>query len=82
MMAGRCSPPAHIVRVLEEHLLALGGLGAAARGVGAGAAVGLDVCASSLVLLIDVVSDVPHGDVRAVDTYRHVELCCAASCSR
>ena len=32
------------------HLLALWGLGAAARGVGAGAAVGLDVSAGSLVL--------------------------------
>jgi len=33
----------------REHLLALRGLGAAARGVGAGAAVGLDVSAGSLV---------------------------------
>ena len=36
--------------VSEERLLALWGFGAAASGVGAGAAVGLDVSASSLVL--------------------------------
>ena len=36
--------------VADESLLALGGLGAAAGGVGAGAAVGLDVSAGSLVL--------------------------------
>ena len=35
---------------MRVYLLALGGLGAAARGVGAGAAVGLDVSAGSLVL--------------------------------
>ena len=42
--------PAGTTRDDEEHLLALGGLGAAAGGVGAGAAVGLDVSAGSLVL--------------------------------
>ena len=34
----------------QEHLFALWGLGAAASGVGAGAAVGLDVRAGGLVL--------------------------------
>ena len=37
-------------QVTKMRLLALRGLSAAARGVGAGAAVGLDVCAGSLVL--------------------------------
>ena len=38
-------------RATRYNLLALGGLGAAARRVGAGAAVGLDVRAGGLVLL-------------------------------
>lgn len=37
-------------RCTREHLLALWGLGTAAGGVSARASVGLDVCASSLVL--------------------------------
>ena len=37
---------------MREPLLALRGLGASARGVGAGAAVGLDVCAGGLVLQV------------------------------
>ena len=41
---------------MRVYLLAFGGLGAAARGVGAGAAVGLDVCAGSFVLLHSAVS--------------------------
>ena len=50
LTGGQCPPTAHIVRVLGERLLALGWLSAAARGVGAGAAVGLDVRAGSFVL--------------------------------
>ena len=75
LTGGQCPPTAHIVRVLGERLLALGWLSAAARGVGAGAAVGLDVRAGSLVLSGYVSSDTvsPHPIALMTGTHRHVD---------
>ena len=59
----------------EEQLLALWGLSAAARGVGAGAAVGLDVRAGSLVLLsFSVIASLAYR-TRYLQTCRLSELC-------
>ena len=67
--------PAGTTRDDEEHLLALGGLGAAAGGVSARAAVGLDVSAGSLVLHPEAV---PCAQGRSTGpTHRHVvRVCC------
>ena len=55
-----------------KRLLAFGGLGAAARGVSAGATVGLDVRAGSLVLWYGSV-DILRNTCTTTNTYRHVE---------
>ena len=59
------------MRVRSYRLLALGGLGASARGVGAGTAVGLNVRAGGLVLRHSLVG--VSGSTVTANTHRHVD---------